>query len=56
MPRGDSELPDDPSKSGNELRAEVLHARRHVFSLTGREAADRLRSFADELHYLAIKR
>ena len=53
MPRGGTELPDDPSTSSDELRAEALRARLHAFKLTDAEAADRLRDYADELDSLA---
>jgi hypothetical protein len=53
MPRGGTELPDDPSKSSDELRAEALRARLHAFKLIDAAAADRLRAYADELDSLA---
>jgi hypothetical protein len=53
MPRGGTELPDDPSETSDELRAEALRARLHAFKLTDAEAADRLRDYADELDSIA---
>jgi hypothetical protein len=49
MPRGGSDMPVDSAESAADLRAMALRVRLHAITLPDQEAAEKLRSYADEL-------